>query len=1591
MFDAGAIESRLTIDTSQFSRDLDAAEARVRKFESERHEVKLSAVFDSSSLSRARQQFAALDNQISKDAMARLRSNPQGSVLGALNALFSPHPVTGAPSATQAAQQGLLGKVISAPGGGGISGPLDSRTQTSAASRVLGTATPSSGTVTERVNVVGGPKDTTTTDRVNVVGAPKDNSITTTDRVNTVGLPTSGGTITTQDRVNVTGLPTTGGTITTEDKIEPQVDEASLKAKAAQAGKDAADSVSDSMTKESKSKGSGWFSGFLSGIPSMIGNLFSGAGGGGGGGGTPKDKTGAPGDNGSFAGNLVNAIGPGILGTSFKTASIAGLVGAGVGGVPALVAGTAPLALGAAGAGIVALGAKQLIGSKNTKADPNAEGPLFAQAQAAGKALQDMVQTAAAGLVTPLKNLFAEVPALAKQVTPALTQVFSGAASLIQPVITGLVSAIKAIGPGLSAAFKATGPLLQPLITGVGQLVGGLLPGLVSLLHAAAPAVSVVSGFFASLGSNLGTMFRQFSTVIGPSSTILKALLDVVTGLLPVIGGLAQAMAGALGPAFTAFAGTIRALEPFLVTIGKILAQFAGAVLTDLSGGLQLVANILKAVAPAFNQLSTALGQVFNTLESKGGFAQLGNTLESLATPIGNLITKLIDGLAPAIPPILTLFSDFVNIASTVATSVLTSLLPPLTNLAQIALGALMRVLPMVIPPLTQFISVFTADAAQVISQVGAALLNLAAVTLTKLLQAAAPLVPVLISVLNAFTPLLNVLTPVLAGTITAIANALAAVVKAIPPEVITAAAVAVGTVVGAMKLWGVATTAVATGLKAITGLSIVSWAAGAVAGFKDFQAAAEGATTAEKALVAGELALDALGPGALIGLAAAVAALGAALVITNAQAQTVVGEFAAQQQQLGYNISGYQKLAATIDQASAGYEKFAQRSTDAVRGGAAGAQVLSQQLSAQSRQVLQAAQNMESRLTSLSQNLGVSKTTIEQWASAAGISAVKFSSAGENVGQLTQQIVGFVNKNAEAVTSTASLGTNIAIFGNDVFSATTQLDAFNAIWNTLVGNLLTKQQAVTQGQQSFDNLKQSIANSGAASTQSQQSFQAYIQQIQGSLDALQKGGASVSDLNSYLQTQIDHLTSLGPLNKGEQQDLDNLRAFQDALANSTNGLNAQQKTLISQFENSLIPDLQKLGADTPSVNTAISNLANSIIQTGNGSASTAADRAALIQDLKNAGLSASDAKAFVDNLQKSIDALKGKVVTVTVMGNDSGTLTASGTVMTPNGPINAATGYLEFHAAGGLIKGGTPGKDSVLGMLMPGELVVPAHMVAGGAVDHLRGKLPGFASGGLVADAADRATTWAQGEGASWGTKNQLGWAQMLAKALTAARQAEANKEAAAAAAAVPSVATAGSAGGIVATMMKNMAAARGWTGAEWNALYALEMAEAGFNITATNPTSGAYGLAQFINGPSEYATYGGNSTTAQGQITGMLAYIAQRYGDPIAAEAHEQAYHWYGNGGMVSEPVLGYGMHSGDRYVFGERGSEMVTPIGRGGSTSMDDLASKLDEFNANMRRLIDVTSKVPAGVGAHVGGALNGAASDASFRSRYPRSSP
>lgn len=112
----------------------------------------------------------------------------------------------------------------------------------------------------------------------------------------------------------------------------------------------------------------------------------------------------------------------------------------------------------------------------------------------------------------------------------------------------------------------------------------------------------------------------------------------------------------------------------------------------------------------------------------------------------------------------------------------------------------------------------------------------------------------------------------------------------------------------------------------------------------------------------------------------------------------------------------------------------------------------------------------------------------------------------------------------------------------------------------------------------------------------------------------------------------------------------------------------------------------------------------------------------------------------------------------------------------------------------------------------------------------------------------------------------------------------------------------------------LKNAAAAKGWdTGAEWTALDAIEMQEAGYNPTNTNPSSKAYGLAQSLghgfaggpasNGINEYGGYGLTPDQSRSASSGdptyqavwMVNYIASRYGDPIAAEKFHLQNNWY------------------------------------------------------------------------------------------------
>ncbi|MDI3195769.1 lytic transglycosylase domain-containing protein [Pseudarthrobacter sp. AL07] len=96
-----------------------------------------------------------------------------------------------------------------------------------------------------------------------------------------------------------------------------------------------------------------------------------------------------------------------------------------------------------------------------------------------------------------------------------------------------------------------------------------------------------------------------------------------------------------------------------------------------------------------------------------------------------------------------------------------------------------------------------------------------------------------------------------------------------------------------------------------------------------------------------------------------------------------------------------------------------------------------------------------------------------------------------------------------------------------------------------------------------------------------------------------------------------------------------------------------------------------------------------------------------------------------------------------------------------------------------------------------------------------------------------------------------------------------------------------------------KNYAAGQlasyGWGQDQFQCLASLWTKESNWLTTATNPYSGAYGIAQALPA-SKYGTAGSDWLTSyRTQVNWGLSYIADRYGSPCGAWNHSVANNWY------------------------------------------------------------------------------------------------
>jgi hypothetical protein len=131
----------------------------------------------------------------------------------------------------------------------------------------------------------------------------------------------------------------------------------------------------------------------------------------------------------------------------------------------------------------------------------------------------------------------------------------------------------------------------------------------------------------------------------------------------------------------------------------------------------------------------------------------------------------------------------------------------------------------------------------------------------------------------------------------------------------------------------------------------------------------------------------------------------------------------------------------------------------------------------------------------------------------------------------------------------------------------------------------------------------------------------------------------------------------------------------------------------------------------------------------------------------------------------------------------------------------------------------------------------------------------------------------------------------QAAQRARTAAQQAPAQPPASQHTVSTTAPAASGSPQSIAQALLGSF----GWSSSEFSCLQPLWAGESGWSVTASNPSTGAYGIPQALPGAKMASAGADWQTNAATQIRWGLGYIKSTYGSPCAAWSHEQSAGWY------------------------------------------------------------------------------------------------
>lgn len=362
----------------------------------------------------------------------------------------------------------------------------------------------------------------------------------------------------------------------------------------------------------------------------------------------------------------------------------------------------------------------------------------------------------------------------------------------------------------------------------------------IALQQAANSMVSAAAGAnaFGTAMSKLNPLQKQFVDFLLQMKPLFEQLKTAASEFLPGLEAGIKSATGAFGPILAVIGNVAKAMGQVFANIGAQFATPAGQkFLTFLSvelpkqiiflGNLfisfgKLLSGIFEAAAPliaAFDQALLGSIDSMGKAANGGGLKTFFNSLIPLIKPtfqflgsLGSLISSVLKAIAPALPPILNLFSRIADAIATLVSGPVGQLLVrtfiDLVNAVAPLVPYLLELLQTILPPLISFIDTLVTQALGplIAAFVQAALTVLppfaAAITalvkaiapfIVQLAQAIIPILPtfskLLVEILNKVAPLIPLfgqfllaLVPLVAPLTNLAIQILKLVVSALPP-----------------------------------------------------------------------------------------------------------------------------------------------------------------------------------------------------------------------------------------------------------------------------------------------------------------------------------------------------------------------------------------------------------------------------------------------------------------------------------------------------------------------------------------------------------------------------------------------------------------------------------------------------------------------------------------------------------------------------------------------------------------------------------------------------------------------------------------